>query len=211
MSYRRLTRGRVLVATTLLVVLLGGVAVAQEREDALVEYRQGRYARAVDITLAEIAAEPANLDAYTVLGWSLLALRRFDEALEYGLAGLRVSRFDHRIVHIVGEAHYRLENQLEALEYFQDYAALAPTGNLIDEIYFLIGEIHISLEEYHHADIALTTAVFLANERPLWWARLGYAREMAGSTEYAVAAYQEALSRNPNLLEAQRGLERIEG
>jgi len=202
---------RVCILAVLVLVFAGGIATAQDRADALVEYRQGRYANAAEITLQEIAEDPANLDAYTVLGWSLLALGRYEDALEYGLAGLRVSRFDHRIVQIVGEANYRLENELEALEYFQDYAALAPTGNQISEVYYLMGEILLSLEEYHHADIAFTTAVFLSDDRPQWWARLGYAREMAGSGEYAATAYREALSRNPNLLEAQRGLERVQG
>lgn len=204
-------RFRVVAALLSCILISSAVVSAQERADALVEYRQGRFTNAVEITLREITEDPANLDAYTVLGWSLLALGRYEDALEYGSRGLQVSRFDHRIVHIVGEANYRLGNQLDALEYFQDYAALAPTGNQISEVYYLMGEILLSLEEYHHADIAITTAVFLSDDRPQWWARLGYAREMAGSSEYAASAYREALSRNPNLLEAQRGLERVQG
>lgn len=204
---------RLLLRLALVVYILVGAGTlgAQDRPDALVEYREGRYTSAVEITLREIAENPANLDAYTVLGWSLLALGRYDDALEYGQQGLQVSRFDHRIVYIVGEANYRLGNELDALEYFQDYAALAPTGNQISEVYYLMGEILLSLEEYHHADIAITTAVFLVDNRPQWWARLGYAREMAGAMEFAAMAYREALSRNPNLLEAQRGLERVQG
>ncbi len=187
------------------------VALAQDRPDALELYRQGRYEQAVDVTLQELQDNPANLDSYTVLGWSLLALDRYEEALEYGLQGLQVSRFDHRIVNIVGEAHYRLGHYKEALQYMQNYAALAPTGSLIDEVYYVMGEIHIRLEEYHHADIALTTAVYLNASRAQWWARLGYAREMAGSPEYAADAYRQALQRNPALIEAQRGLDRVAG
>ncbi len=194
-------------SVVLFVVVTAGIA-AQARPDALVLSRQGQYERAVDVTLQELAEDAGNLDAYTVLGWSLLALRQYDEALEYGMRGLDVSRFDHRIVHIVGEANYRLGNNLEALQYLQNYAALAPRGTLIDEVYYLMGEIHLRLEEYHHADIALTTAVFLDDTRGQWWARLGYAREMAGSLEYAREAYENALQRNPSLIEAQRGLER---
>ena len=197
-----------------LVTLVSTIAVAtvfaQNRPDALESYRQGRYERAVEITLRELEDDPNNLDAYTVLGWSLLALDRYEEALEYGRQGLEVSRFDHRIVHIVGEAHFRLNNNVEALQYLQNYAALAPTGSLIDEVYYLMGEIHIRLEEFHHADIALTTAVFLDDTRARWWARLGYAREMSGSTRHAIEAYQAAIQRNPTLVEAQRGLERLE-
>jgi len=197
----------VLCAFLLLTV---GSLSAQNRPDALVLYRQGQYERAVDVTLAELADNPRNLDSYTVLGWSLLALGRYEDALTYGNSGLAVSRFDHRLVHIVGEANYQLGNNVEALQYLQNYAALAPEGTLIDEVYYLMGEIHIRFEEYHHADIALTTAVHLDDTRGRWWARLGYAREMAGSPEYARQAYEAALQRNPNLVEARRGLERLD-
>lgn len=198
----------VMLFVTLFVA--GGTLSAQDLPDALVLYRQGQYERAVDVTLEELADNPRNLDSYTVLGWSLLALGRYEDALLYGNRGLEVSRFDHRLVHIVGEANYQLGNNLEALQYLQNYAALAPQGTLIDEVYYLIGEIHIGFKEYHHADIALTTAVHLDGTRGRWWARLGYAREMAGSPEYARQAYESALQRNPNLVEARRGLERLD-
>ena len=200
--------GTVLLFVLLHTVMVGSV-VAQTRPDALVLYRQGQYERAVYVTLAELDEDPGNLDAYTVLGWSLLALGRYDDALVYGQRGLDVSRFDHRIVHIVGEANYQLGNNIDALQYLQNYAALAPLGTLIDEVYYLMGEIHIRLEEYHHADIALTAAVFLDDNRARWWARLGYAREMAGSEDFALEAYRSALERNPNLIEAQRGVDRL--
>jgi tetratricopeptide (TPR) repeat protein len=202
---------RVLTGAALLLLMAPLIVTAQSRPDALELYRQGRFDQAVEVTLQEIRDNPSNLDAYTVLGWSLLALNRDAEALEYGLAGLQVSRFDHRIVNIVGEAHYRMGSYTDALQYMQNYAALAPTGSLIDETYFVMGEIHIRLEEYHHADIALTTAVHLNANRAQWWARLGFAREMAGSPDHAAAAYQEALRRNPALIEAQRGLDRVTG
>ncbi len=205
-----LHRNRRAMLLILLVAVTGAIS-AQDRADALELYRQNRFAEAVEVTRDELVENPANLDAYTVLGWSLLALNRDEDALEAGLEGLSVSRFDHRLLNIVGEAHYRLGNDLEALQYMQNYAAVAPTGSLIDEVYYVMGEIHLRLEEYHHADIAFTTAVYLNGNRPQWWARLGYAREMAGSPQYAAQAYQQALDRNPNLIEAQRGLDRVVG
>lgn len=212
---RRLQRasrnGRVVAGVLGMFVLLLGETAAQERPDALILYRQRNYEAAVEVTLAEIAENPANLDSYTVLGWSLLALGRNDDALRYGLRGLEVSRFDHRLVNIVGEAHFRLGNYVESLEYMQNYAALAPQGNLIDEVYYVMGEIHLRIEEYNHADIALTTAVFLDGTRSEWWTRLGYAREMAGLLRTAEEAYRAALERNPASIEAQRGLERVTG
>lgn len=204
----RLVLGRLVLGIILTAVVVGALP-AQNRPDALELYRQRQYEEAVRVTIEELSENPANLDAYTVLGWSLLALRRFDDALRYGEQGLAVSRFDNRLVHIVGEANFRLGNYLEALQYLQNYAALAPTGNLIDEVYYTMGEIHLQLEEYNHADIALTTAVFLQGTRAQWWSRLGYAREMAGHSELAERAYRAALERNPGLIEAQRGLSRV--
>ena len=203
--------GRVAAVVLGMLVLVSLGVAAQERPDALVLYRQRNYEAAVEVTLAEIAENPSNLDSYTVLGWSLLALGRNDDALRYGMQGLEVSRFDHRLVNVVGEAHFRLGNYVESLEYMQNYAALAPQGNLIDEVYYVMGEIHLRIEEYNHADIALTTAVFLDGTRSEWWTRLGYAREMAGLLQTAEEAYRAALERNPASIEAQRGLERVTG
>ena len=42
-----------------------------------------------------------------------------------------------------------------------------------------------------------------------WWARLGYAREMAGNYYESVAAYDEALRLNSSSVEASRGRERV--
>ena len=192
-----------------LVIMLPIGVSGQTRPDALELYRQGRYEQAADVTRRELQENDRNLDSYTVLGWSLLALNRNDEALEVGLQGLQVSRFDPRIVNITGEAYFRLGDYLQSLQFMQNYAALAPEGTLIDEVYSVIGEIHIRLEEYHHADIALSTAVRLRPDRAQWWVRLGYAREQAQSFEYAAEAYREALERNPSLIEAQRGLTRV--
>ncbi|SIQ92662.1 Tetratricopeptide repeat-containing protein [Alkalispirochaeta americana] len=187
-----------------------GVA-SQDRPDALVLYRQGQYQRAVEITLQELEENAANLDAYTVLGWSLLALNRYDEALQYGERGLRVSRFDNRIIHIVGDAHFRKGNHSAALQHLQNYVALAPEGRQLPHVYYMMGEIFLNFGEYNHADIALTQAVLLAADRAPWWARLGYAREQAGSKEGALQAYQAALERAPALPEALQGVERLQG
>lgn len=194
----------------LLVTMVAPDVSSQDRPDALVLYRQGRFQQAVEVTLQELQENPANLDAYTVLGWSLLALGRLEDALEYGQRGLRISRFDVRLIHIVGEAHYRSGNYQEALQYLQDYAGLAPEGRQIDQVYYLMGEVFLQFEEYNHADIALTTAVHLNANRAVWWTRLGFAREMAGDEGSAAAAYRSALQLDPNQAAAREGLARVE-
>lgn len=202
------------VKSAVIIALFGILAIstvwAQSRPDALQLYRQQRYAEAVEVTLAELEETPRNMNSYTVLGWSLLALGRYQDALDYGERALAIARYDSRIVQIVGEAHYRLGNNLDALDYLQEYVAIAPTGDLIDQVYFFMGEVFMRLGEYNHADVAFSTAVYHNDDDARWWSRLGYARELAGDLPFAEAAYQEALALNSGLTEAQRGLDRIE-
>ena len=201
---------RRLTCVLLVLALAAGFASAQENRDALELYRNGNYEAAVEVTLQEIEEQPRNMDAYTVLGWSLLALRRYEDALQYGLRALEISRFDSRIVHIVAESHYYLGNYQDALGYFEEYVAIAPTGDLVDQIYYNMGEIFLRFGEYHHADAALSTAVYLNDGVAAWWSRLGFAREQAGDYPYALEAYERALELNPNLTEAVRGRERVQ-
>ncbi len=198
-----------LLCSFILALLLPTVVGAQDQADALALYRQRRFNEAVDVTLREIEAMPRNMDSYTVLGWSLVALGRYQDALEYGLRALEISRFDVRVIGIVGEAHYHLGNYLQALDYFEEYVAIAPTGTLIDAVYFFMGEIFLRFEEYNHADIAFSAAVFHDANDPRLWARLGFAREQALRLESALEAYNRALQLNPNLADAVRGVERI--
>ena len=183
-------------------------AFSQDRPDAYLKYKNREYEEAVAICLNELESMPRNMDSYTVLGWSLLALGRNEEALEYGEKAYEILPTDPRIVEILGEAHFRLENNLESLVYFERYAVLYPTGQRIDVVYNLMGEILLRLKEYNHADIAFSTAVYHSSNISKWWARLGYAREMAENYRYALEAYEKALSLNPTLTDAIRGRDR---
>ncbi len=173
---------------------------AQERPDALREYRNGNYDQAVSICTGEIAANPNNLESHVVIGWSLLRLRRYPEAERYGIAGRNISRYDPRIIEILGEANYYQGKNREALQLFQEYINLAPEGSRIDTVYYLMGEIFIREGRFNHADIALSTAVYYLPGNAEWWTRLAYARENA---------YERALSLNPQMADARRGLERV--
>jgi len=97
----------------------------------------------------------------------------------------------------------------EALQYFQEYASLAPEGQRIDAVYYFMGEIFIRQGKFRHADIALSTAVYWVPGNASWWVRLAYTRENAGDLSSAIEAYERALSLNPQLNDAQRGLDRI--
>ncbi|MDR2964956.1 MAG: hypothetical protein LBU88_04200 [Treponema sp.] len=177
--------------------------------DALVEYRSGNLERAVQICRDEIAANPVNLESHVVICWSLIRLNRYEEALRYARAGRAIHNRDIRIIQILGEIHYYMGNNNEALQFFQEYAALAPEGSRIAEVYYLMGEIFIRQGRFRHADIALSTSVHWVPGNAAWWARLAYARENATDLSSALEAYERALSLNSQLTDAQRGIDRI--
>lgn len=201
---------RNITAVVLLIMFSAVLLVAQEKPDALQKYRNGEFEEAARICLNEIAEMPRNMDSYTVLGWSLIKLQRYQEALDYSLAALKISRYDTRIIENCGEAYYYLGNHTEALRYFEEYASLVQTGGRIDVVYYYMGEIFIQIGEFNHADIALTTALYHSPNVARWWARLGYAREMAEDYRWSLDAYDKALKLNPSYPEAIRGKNRVQ-
>ena len=182
---------------------------AQTRPDALREYRNGNYERSVEICKGEIAVNRGNMDSHVVICWSLIALGRYTEAMDYARAGRNISRYDVRITEILGELCYYQGQNYEALNYFQEYINLAPEGARIETVYYFLGEIYIRLGRFRHADIALTTAVHRTPGNPAWWTRLAWARENAGDLFEAADAYERALALNPQLNDARRGLDRV--
>jgi tetratricopeptide (TPR) repeat protein len=178
------------------------------RPDALEEYRNRNYEAAVSICKGEIAANPNNLESHVVICWSLINLGRYEEALGYARTGRSISRYDIRIIEILGEISYYQGRNAEGLQFFQEYINLAPEGGRIDTVYYFIGEIYIRLGRFRHADIALSTAVHYVPGNAAWWTRLAYARENAGELQEAVAAYERALSLNSQYADARRGLDR---
>jgi tetratricopeptide (TPR) repeat protein len=197
----------------LFLAFLGREAVfAQTRPDALAEYRSGNYERAVSICVDEIAVNPGNLESHVVICWSLIRLGRYRDAMAYAGAGRDLSRYDARIIEILGEINYYEGRNAEALQYFQEYINLAPEGQRIDMVYYFLGEIYIRLGRFRHADIALSTAVHWVPGNAAWWIRLAYARERAGDLgdlSNAVTAYEKALSLDSQLADARRGLDRV--
>ena len=177
--------------------------------DALIEYRQGNFNRAVQICREEIALNPSNLESHVVICWSLVSLGRYDDALRYARTARGLSRYDARVAEILGEIYYYMGNNTEALQYFQEYVNLAPSGARIELVYYFMGEIYIRMGKFRHADISLSTAVHWLPGNAAWWTRLAFARENAGDLTQSVTAYERALSLNPQLADARRGLDRV--
>jgi len=198
----------------LLVLVFTSLGAAQEKVDALKLYRQGSFEESVQVCLTELSSYGENqliqrMDSYTVLGWGLIRLGRYDEAVRYGEDALKWSRYDARIIENLGEAHYYLGNHEKGLDFFQQYVSLNPTGDRIGQVYYYMGETYIRLGQYNHADIALSTAIYHVPSAARWWSRLGYAREGAEKPKAAEEAYNQALALQPSLQEARKGLERV--
>jgi tetratricopeptide (TPR) repeat protein len=178
-------------------------------DDALAEYRRRNYNEAIAICRGELKVNPANMDSYVVMCWSLIAKENYEEAQLEALVARGRSRYDARVVEILGETSYHLGQNAQSLKYFQEYINLAPEGQRVDLAYYYIGEINIRLGRFRYADIALTTAVHYQSDNDLWWTRLAYAREQNGELTEAANAYQKALAINKNSGDARRGLDRV--
>lgn len=204
---------KLLILTALFT--LSSFLFAQQKEDALVLYRNGNYARAIQICEQELvtyANSPSRLtDSYCVLCWSLVRNRQYSEAEQRAVEARKVNSTDVRLIEIQAEAKFYLGKNTAALELFQNYIATAPaTAARIGNAYYYMGEIYVRQAKYQHADIAFTTSVHTEPTVDYWWMRCGYAREMAGSYQTALDAYTKSLELNPSLSDAARGKERCQ-
>lgn len=199
---------RVLLACLMLLCVAMG-ALAQAKPDALKLFREGRYEEARVVCMAELEANPANIESYVVLGWSLLSLGRYADAELYATRAYERVRRDPRIIEVMGEAAYFQGKNEQALAHFQSYINLLPDGSRMGLVYFFMGEIYLRKERWSHADIAFRTAVQYEGSNARWWARLGYAREKNGEWLYATEAYEQALKLDPALLDAKQGRDRV--
>ena len=191
--------------------LISTLAVtAQDKYDAVELYRNGDFPGAIEVCRKELEEMPNRMDAHAVLGWSLLRLERYQEALEASQVAFQISRYDPRIIETAGESLFYLGRRAEALRYFEEYAAISPTGGRIDLVYYFMGEIFIQQGKFNNADISLSTALYHSPNVADWWARLGYARERGGDFQWSLEAYNKALALNPNLVDAVRGRSRVE-
>lgn len=192
------------------LILLAWGSVFAQKADALILYRNGNYPEAIKICEQEITDNPQNIDSYCVLCWSLVRNRQYAEAEQRSTEARKVNPNDVRLIEIQAEAKFYLGKNSAAMELFQLYLANVPAnGSRIGNAYYYMGEIYIRQAKYQHADISFTAAVHTEPTVDYWWTRCGYAREMAGSLESALAAYSKAIELNPNQADAGRGKERV--
>ena len=205
-----------------LILFFTGTAFCQNPQDPLWNYRAGRdmesrnrlpeaqyfYNEAVRLCNNAISGNAATRDTYTALTWSLQRQRKYDDVITWGERGLRLYDDEYRIVEIMGEAYFYLDDHERSLRFMQRYTNSEPRGERTGIAYFFIGEIYRLRSQFHHADIAYTIAVRLEPNIALWWYRLGSVREANGDFSPAIDAYERAVRLNPDYREASDGLAR---
>ncbi|MBN2535241.1 MAG: tetratricopeptide repeat protein [Spirochaetales bacterium] len=195
----------------ILVIISVSFLYGEDKPDALVLFNEKKYEEAEKVCLAELVETPKNMDSYVVLGWALLAQKKYTDAAIYAEKAMEVSRYDPRNIYTAAEAYYYLGDNTNALKYLEDYAQIAQMNNKrLKFVFYYMGEVYIRLGEYSSADMAFSTALHYDNKIADWWARLGYAREMNGDLKWALEAYENALKLEPNHTEAKQGKSKIE-
>ncbi|MCX7774740.1 MAG: tetratricopeptide repeat protein [Spirochaetaceae bacterium] len=168
----------------------------------------GKYGEVALLAPEVLKRNSADLDAYIGYAWSLNALGQHARARDVATEGY--SRFkDARLAQALGEACFNLGENEIALKYLQEYLAYFPEGNRAAYSFYLCGEIYIRLGKFSHADIALSAALQFNPAQARWWERLGWAREKNAQYLSALKAYEQAVSLNPGLQDAQQGRSRM--
>jgi len=196
---------------------------AQDAPNALKEYRVGRdleaqgrwneanvrYDAAIALTLEEIEKNAINKDTYAVITWCYQRQKKYRLVVDYGKRALKRDPNDYRVIETMGEAWFYLADYKESLRLMQKYVDGMPQGERVSVAYFFMGETYRILNKLNHAEIAYTTSVRLEPSLPLWWYRLGLAREILKDNEGAAMAFSKALSLWPSYREARDALARV--
>ena len=199
----------------LLLLCISFPVIAQDNDevtdkpDALVLYNNEKFREAIKVCKNELAEMPRNKDSYVVMGWSLLAIRDYEEAIVQMGKALAFAPNDPRLLRTMGKALYKHGRGKDSLRYFQKLINVSTDVNSLADIYYYTGEIYIDLKEYNNADISFTTALHFRSNKASWWSRLGYARELNEDYEWALAAYEKAIDLEPGLDEAVRGINSV--
>ncbi|HUX36290.1 MAG TPA: tetratricopeptide repeat protein [Rectinemataceae bacterium] len=191
----------------LLIPALGAAAQnLRERGDSLLQ--AGRFDDARALGLAGLQANPNDVDASILVCEGLLGLGRSDDAINYASKAWE-RRNDPRLAELLGQAYFGLGRNATALSWLRFYLAALPEGPQAASALYMSGEIYLRLGRYGHADMAISTALFLSPGNATWWSRLAWAQEKAGDFRQALASYESALGIDPRLDDAVIGRARV--
>ena len=172
-------------------------------------YHEGKYNEAVVECEKEIASNANNIDSYITLTLVYIAMKDYAKAYNTSQRGRKVQQYHPRLIEMQAISCYHLGRNIESLNLLQTYLSYTSQEKDVSQIYYYMGEIYLRLSQYHHADIALSTAVSIRPFEISWWARLGYVREKSKTYKYSLEAYNKALSFDNNYFDALEGRKRV--
>jgi len=172
-------------------------------------YHEGKYNEAVVECEKEIASNANNIDSYITLTLVYIAMKDYAKAYNTSQRGRKVQQYHPRLIEMQAISCYHLGRNIESLNLLQTYLSYTSQEKDVSEVYYYMGEIYLRLSQYHHADIALSTAVSIRPFEISWWARLGYVREKSKTYKYSLEAYNKALSFDNNYFDALEGRKRV--
>lgn len=172
-------------------------------------YHEGKYEQAILECEKEIASNASNIDSYITLTSVYMAMKDYMKAYTASQRARKVQQYHPRLIEMQAISCYHLGRNIESLNLLQVYLSYTSQEKDVSEIYYYMGEIYLRLSQYHHADIALSTAVSIRPFELSWWARLGYVREKSKTYKYSLEAYQKALSFDSNYFDALEGKKRV--
>ena len=82
--------------------------IDKNKKDALILYYNKNYKEAISVCEGEIKQDPNRVDSYVVLCWSLIGNREYARAEQRAYDGLKLSRYDIRLIEVLGEARFYL-------------------------------------------------------------------------------------------------------
>lgn len=173
-------------------------------------FQDGKYREAIEAAKVLIEQdERGNISSYAVMGWSYIALRQWKNALEIALVAETLNPDDVRIIQIIGEAYYQLNNDEKAKEYFSRYLVAAPQGKLKSWVYYFLGDIYKRNDQYHKAVISYKTALYLDEEHVEWWFSLADLYDKMHNIASEQEVYRKILVLDDNNQEAKRKLHEL--
>ena len=166
-------------------------------------YSAGNYAQAEKVCRQLLTARPGNADAHNVLGVTLQALGRPEEAIESLRRAVELAPHAATIHANLGEILRQQGKTEEAAEALEEAVKLDPKNaqalNNVGISYFERGKAKLAVEHYRRAIEARPNMAEAHNN-------LGNALRVLGDTEGAIAAYQDALIHRERYPEAYNNL-----
>ncbi len=158
-------------------------------------YQEGAVAEAAEEYRQALQLDPDNVNVHNSLGVCYGITEDWDRALEAFGAALQIDPAETMAVYNTGVIHMLKKENDHALEYFRKAAEKEPN---IFEVAFQTGRTYLEKGAGKEAVLHLKRAAALNSEKAAVHRLLAEALEANGDENGAMAAYRQAIKKNPN-------------